>query len=151
MATHSSILARKIPWPEKPGGLQCMGLQRIGHDLATKTTAIVTSTVTCLTILCASVLSRFSLLCRLNWQAGTLPLSQLFYPFHKGAQNQIANKQKHQKTHCDRARERLLPLNKELCIPLCTGISLLKSIQSCPILCNLMNHSPPGFSVHGIL
>ena len=33
MATHSSILAWKIPWTEEPGGLQFMGLQRIGHDL----------------------------------------------------------------------------------------------------------------------
>ena len=32
MATHSSILAWKIPWMEEPGGLQSMGLQRVGHD-----------------------------------------------------------------------------------------------------------------------
>ena len=32
MATHSSILAWKIPWTEEPGGLPSMGLQRIGHD-----------------------------------------------------------------------------------------------------------------------
>ena len=32
MATHSSILAWRIPWAEEPGGLQSMGLQRIGHD-----------------------------------------------------------------------------------------------------------------------
>ena len=32
MATHSSTLARKIPWTEQPGGLQSMGLQRTGHD-----------------------------------------------------------------------------------------------------------------------
>ena len=32
MATHSIILARKIPWTEKPGGLQSMGSQRIGHN-----------------------------------------------------------------------------------------------------------------------
>ena len=32
MATHSSILAWKIPWTEKPGRLQAMGLQRFGHD-----------------------------------------------------------------------------------------------------------------------
>ena len=32
MATHSSILAWKIPWTEEPGGLQPMGLQRVGHD-----------------------------------------------------------------------------------------------------------------------
>ena len=32
MTTHSSILAWKIPWTEKPGGLQSMELQRIGRD-----------------------------------------------------------------------------------------------------------------------
>ena len=32
MAAHSSILARRIPWTEEPGGLQSMGSQRIGHD-----------------------------------------------------------------------------------------------------------------------
>ena len=32
MATHSSILAREIPWTEKPGGLQSVGLQRVNHD-----------------------------------------------------------------------------------------------------------------------
>ena len=32
MATHSSILAWRIPWTEEPGGLQSMELQRVGHD-----------------------------------------------------------------------------------------------------------------------
>ena len=32
MATRSSILAWRIPWTEEPGGLQSMGLQRVGHD-----------------------------------------------------------------------------------------------------------------------
>ena len=32
MATHSSILARRIPWTEQPGGLQSMELQRVRHD-----------------------------------------------------------------------------------------------------------------------
>ena len=35
MLTHSSILAWRIPWMEKPGGLQSMGSQRVGHDSAT--------------------------------------------------------------------------------------------------------------------
>ena len=35
MATHSSTLAWKIPWTEEPGGLQSMGLLRVGHDCAT--------------------------------------------------------------------------------------------------------------------
>ena len=34
MATHSRILTWKIPWTEEPGGLQFMGLQRVGHDWA---------------------------------------------------------------------------------------------------------------------
>ena len=32
MAPHSSTLAWKIPWTEEPGGLQSMGLHRVGHD-----------------------------------------------------------------------------------------------------------------------
>ena len=32
MATHSSTLAWKIPWTEKPGRLQSMGSQRVGHN-----------------------------------------------------------------------------------------------------------------------
>ena len=32
MATHSSILAWKIPWMEEPSRLQSMGSQRVGHD-----------------------------------------------------------------------------------------------------------------------
>ena len=37
MATHSSILAWRIPWTEEPGGLQSMRSQRVGHDWATNT------------------------------------------------------------------------------------------------------------------
>ena len=37
MATHSSILAWRIPWTEEPGGVQSMGSQRVGHDRATFT------------------------------------------------------------------------------------------------------------------
>ena len=36
MATHSIILAWEIPWTEESGRLQFLGLQRVGHDLATK-------------------------------------------------------------------------------------------------------------------
>ena len=35
MATHSSILAWRIPWTEEPGGLQSTGLQRVEHNWAT--------------------------------------------------------------------------------------------------------------------
>ena len=37
MATHSSILAWRIPWTEEPRGLQSTGYQRVRHDCATKT------------------------------------------------------------------------------------------------------------------
>ena len=35
-ATHSSILAWRIPWTEDPGGLQSMESQRVEHNLATR-------------------------------------------------------------------------------------------------------------------
>ena len=38
MATHSSILAWRIPWTEEPGDLLSMGLQRVRHDRVTKYT-----------------------------------------------------------------------------------------------------------------
>ena len=41
MAPHSSTLAWKIPWTVEPGGLQSMGLQRIGHDWVTKNSTYV--------------------------------------------------------------------------------------------------------------
>ena len=37
MVTHSSMLAWRIPWTEKPGGLQSMGSKRVGHDSHTHT------------------------------------------------------------------------------------------------------------------
>ena len=38
MASHSSILAWKMPWTEETGGLQSMGSQRFRHDFLTKHT-----------------------------------------------------------------------------------------------------------------
>ena len=43
MATHSSIIAWKIPWTEEPGGLQSMGLQRVGHDWSNSAAACLFS------------------------------------------------------------------------------------------------------------
>ena len=42
MATYSSILPWRIPWTEETGGLQSMGLQRVGHDWATNTVHFLT-------------------------------------------------------------------------------------------------------------
>ena len=41
MDTHSSILVWRISWTEEPGGLQSMGLQRVGHDWVTDTFTIL--------------------------------------------------------------------------------------------------------------
>ena len=38
MATHSSVLAWRIPWMEEPGGLLSMGSQRVRHDFVTSLT-----------------------------------------------------------------------------------------------------------------
>ena len=41
IATHSSILDWEIPWTEEPGGLQSMGSQRDGHNLASKQRMVI--------------------------------------------------------------------------------------------------------------
>ena len=46
MATHSSILAWRIPWIEEPGRLQSLWLRRVGHNLATKQEQFTLSTGT---------------------------------------------------------------------------------------------------------
>ena len=52
MAIHSTVLAWKIPWTEKPGGLESTGLQRVEHDLATKQQqSISVYKYTCFTLL----------------------------------------------------------------------------------------------------
>ena len=40
LATHSSILAWRIPWTEEPGGLQSVRLQKVGHDWMTNTSTL---------------------------------------------------------------------------------------------------------------
>ena len=42
LATHSNIFAWRIVWTEEPAGLQSMGPQRAGQDLATNTTSLIT-------------------------------------------------------------------------------------------------------------
>ena len=46
-ATHSSILAWKIPWTVEPGRLQSRGLQRVGHDGATSLPKVMLSDQGC--------------------------------------------------------------------------------------------------------
>ena len=44
MATHSNLLAWKMPWTEEPGGLQSMELQRVRHNLVKKQQFITLTT-----------------------------------------------------------------------------------------------------------
>ena len=57
MATHSSILAWRIPWTEGPGGLQSMGSQRVRHDWATNTK---------LKPFCQNITNQFLTMCKCN-------------------------------------------------------------------------------------
>ena len=89
MAIHSSILAWKILWTEKPGKLQSMGSQRVGHDWVTNTS--------------------------------TLNLVPVY------------------------------SLNKYSCDFCCISPATAKSLQSCPILCDPIDGSPPGAPLPRIL
>ena len=55
MATHSSILARKIPWTEEHGRLQSTGLQKVGNDLATMHTAAAAKSLQSCPTLCSPI------------------------------------------------------------------------------------------------
>ena len=68
MATHSSILAWRIPWTEEPSGLQSMGSQRVGYDWATKHRCMHTA------IYLAHIF--VSLWSSMKWR------SKLYLPFH---------------------------------------------------------------------
>ena len=57
MATHSSILAWRIPWTEEPGALQSVGSQRVGHEWATYTNIM---NISCYSF-CSSMLDRYGL------------------------------------------------------------------------------------------
>ena len=104
IATHSSILAWKIPWTEKPGGLQSIGLKRVSHDWATpEHTAAVMSIRT----LPGCPAGRPALLVMLAVSYSQVPAN-------------------------------FLSGNAQL-------------LQSCPILCDPLDRSPPGSSFHGIL
>ena len=55
MATHSSILAQRIPWTEEPGRLQSMGSQRVGNDLCVYMYACI-----CVCVCVCLILTRLS-------------------------------------------------------------------------------------------
>ena len=119
MATHSSILAWRIPWTEEPVELQFMGSQRIEHCLVNNTFILAL-------------------------QADSLPIElpgkpkQYICIFILKWRKELA-KDKSPKNPKLNSRNNFS----------CMCASLVT--QSCPTLCDPMDHSPPGSSVHGIL
>ena len=99
MATHSSTLARRIPWTQEPGGLPSTGSHRVGHDWNELSAVVVWQ-----------IHSYYSISC-----------GQDTSPSVSSCVNQMGA---------------------------CMDVQL---IQSCPTLCDPVNCSPPGSSVHGIL
>ena len=57
MATHSSIIAWRIPWTEEPGGLESTGSQRVGHNRAT---------ITCVCVYTLNIFAYSNKLCKIN-------------------------------------------------------------------------------------
>ena len=88
MATHSSILAWRIPGTEEPSGLPSMGLQRVGHDWSNlETAAAGTSYYSSFLFLESSLAGCQKLLrtfCIIYHSRGESILVQIFYPvFHR--------------------------------------------------------------------
>ena len=102
MATHSSILAWRIPGTEEPGGLPSMGSHRGGHDWSDSAAAAA------------------------HTYTHTLPF---IYPF---------------------IHWRTLGLFPELSICVCGCVCVCSVSRLCPTLCDSMDYSPPGSSVHGL-
>ena len=71
MATHSSILAWRIPWTEEPGGLQSTGSQRVGHDWVTLLTLLTLYREGWQTVVCRPDLTHY-LFCKHSF-IGTHP------------------------------------------------------------------------------
>ena len=109
MATHSSISAWRIPQTEKPGGLQSMGLQRVGRDWS-------------------------------NWARTHAELTDSVALVSGEKQSDLVTH-----IHTSNSFSDSFPIQV---IIECVHAELF---QSCLTLCDPMDYSLPGYSVHGIL
>ena len=77
MATHSSVLAWRIPGMGEPGGLPSMGSHRVGHDLSDLATAaaLLLNKLLCINYIALSLISCFDL-SALGWQTVFLVYTQ---------------------------------------------------------------------------
>ena len=152
MATHSSILAWEISWPEEPDGLQFMGSQRVWQDLATKTTKFFWKVFVEKTIflslnypdtsgLCPSIrmlyLTVFSTFALEYWNEAILSLPILLVLFKNYLGNCICL---------------TFYINRRVLISTwrSAAAAAAKSLQLCPTLCDPIDSSPPGSPVPGL-
>ena len=82
MATHSSILAWRIPWTEEPGGLQSMGSHRIRHNWVIKRTHTHTHTHTHTRLLLAKIVGWFEHQQRWYLQCAEIPWTVTYTHTH---------------------------------------------------------------------
>ena len=80
MATHSSILAWRIPWTEEPGRLQSLGSQRVRHDWATLSHSLTHSLTLFIRMLWPFLIAAIE---QTRWQASILACSKLIHPSHQ--------------------------------------------------------------------
>ena len=147
MATHSSILAWRIPWTEEPGGLQSMGLQRVGHDWETNTWHFFQINYT-------PIKNNLKKKKTLNERSpcsqdhGKIDKYQLRWGF-VGAEQEGANSVS-SLWSTEGLVWKVRDLNKTN-PRLINEPAAAKSLQLCPTLCNPIDGSPPGSPIPGIL
>ena len=143
MATHSSILAWRIPWTEENGELWPMGLQRGGHDLLGQESLVLGRGA----LLVQAASTKHHTWGGLNnrhsfstvLEAGSSKIKRLADLL--SSEGPLASCRRPPSCHVlTWWRERALPL---------TSCCLVT--QSCPALCDPTDCRPPGSSVHGIL
>ena len=165
MATYSNILAWRIPWTEKPGGLQSMGSQRMVHDWVTNTSHIELWSQTMNGIIpgipqltkynCRHVTGQLASqrkpeICPILWSSSERSAIT--------TGDSIARHTTFWALYVHPGHLESLPM---FCPPLCSSarssthlhclLCCAKSLQLCPTLCDPMDCSPPVSSVHGIL
>ena len=127
MATHSSVLAWRIPGSGEPGGLPSMGLHRVGLKRLSSSRLI-----------CCQMFKRYKLC-----------------PQRECNLTEELRKIKYSLFNLDQQKETLVHLSETNIIlrniSAAAAAAAAKSFQSCPTLCDLMDSSPPGSPVPGIL
>ena len=146
MATHSSILSWRIPWTEEPDGLQSIGSQRVRHDWAPEHKQILQNKV----FLCGNVTLQEG--CKVVIQKQIF-IEHLVHVRHVGnirKQNRLIFLLSGLYTLVGEFMQ--MEVSKNIINKQITHTCMrAKSLQSCPTLCDPMDCSPPGSSVHGIL